>query len=418
MADFIFKPSANSAGDFSNALEFEGLDPAESVAVADGTYDVYEKVVTAFDVVEISAQFDVATIGEEPVISAVSGNVSVTIGSGIHAGTYTVDVFGVPLTVAGISTVPVCIKRPTVTGSASAGGTLTIVPGIWLFAGADPGDQTWQHQLDGVDIPGSTGLAYTVSSAAVGSGFTVEETFGGVMVESAITPITGASFSGPLDLGSKLVAWLDLSDASALFTDVARTSGVTNGSNIRGITDKSGNGNHAQIDANGITWNASAGQVEHAGGVAIKILDGTIVPASGELFTAIKTAERFNMMGVTFGNFRVAQVQSGSGSNTDNNANGSPFYMRDGADVSPQANRGDLFNAYATNTGMVAHARSIDFSYISLLNAGQDDLTFLAGTAAGAEGLVGSSTQVLLVSALTAQERSDLVNWISARTPS
>ncbi|MGC3940447.1 hypothetical protein ACOTTU_21815 [Roseobacter sp. EG26] len=190
MADFIFKPSSNGSGVFSNALEFQGFDPAETVNVADGTYDIYQKVVSGFAVTKISAEFALADVGEEPVVTATDGNVSVTIASGVHAGTYTQRApDGAALTVAMIATSATCFKLPTISGTTNAGDVLTVTPGLWLYEGSDPGDQTWQQKLGGVDVAGGTDLTYVIQPADDGAQFTAEERFGGVTVESGATAI-------------------------------------------------------------------------------------------------------------------------------------------------------------------------------------------------------------------------------------
>lgn len=141
--------------------------------------------------------FALETVSEEPVITVTSGNISVTIGSGPYAGTYDTNIStGLPLTVAMVEAAPTPIKLPVVTGTPVPGQTLTITPGLWIYDGPDPGDQTWQQQLDGVNISGGTGLTYVVQAGDVGSDFTVEETFGGSMIESVPRTIVLAGIVG------------------------------------------------------------------------------------------------------------------------------------------------------------------------------------------------------------------------------
>jgi hypothetical protein len=130
----------------------------------------------------------VENIGEEPVITASDGGISVTIAAGIYAGTYTARHDGVPLTTAMIAAAPTCLRKPAVTGATAAGATLTVTPGLWIYAGADPGDQSWVQRIDGV-ANGETDLDYVIQAADAGKGFTVEETFGGVTVTSAVTAL-------------------------------------------------------------------------------------------------------------------------------------------------------------------------------------------------------------------------------------
>lgn len=57
-----------------------------------------------------------------------------------------------------------------------------------------------------------------------------------------------------------MVALYDWSDISSLWQDTGRTSAITaNGQTIKGVTDKSGSGNHLSEATNGPTWE-SAGQ--------------------------------------------------------------------------------------------------------------------------------------------------------------
>ena len=129
----------------------------------------------------------VETIAEEPVIDTDgSGSVTVTIGSGVYAGSYATRHDGAVLTRAMIEAAPTCLVKPVTGGTATVGNTLTITPGLWIYAGADPGDQSWVQRLDGAAI-GETGLDYVIQPADAGRLFTVDETFGAVTVTSAAT---------------------------------------------------------------------------------------------------------------------------------------------------------------------------------------------------------------------------------------
>lgn len=130
----------------------------------------------------------VENLGEEPVIMASDGDISVTIATGVYAGTYATRHDGAPLTTAMIEAAPTCLLKPAVTGATVEGGTLTITPGLWIYAGPDPGDQSWVQKID--DGPnGETDLDYVIRAADAGKGFTVEETFGGITVTSAVTAL-------------------------------------------------------------------------------------------------------------------------------------------------------------------------------------------------------------------------------------
>lgn len=170
--------------------------------------------------VVLSTPLSIETVGEEPVIVAVGGNISITIASGGYAGTYETDYLGAELSVAALDTGPLCLVQPTVAGGTRAGDTLTITPGLWIYGGVDPGDQTWQHQLNGSDIPGGIDLDYTIQSADGGKTFTVRESFGNASVAS--TPLTLAPFA-PTDF-TGLTAWFDAADASTLIASDGQVS--------------------------------------------------------------------------------------------------------------------------------------------------------------------------------------------------
>lgn len=63
MADFIYKPSANAAGDFSGAEEFTGVNLNDVVNPADGTFDVFMRVQQGLVINDTApVSFDPATL--------------------------------------------------------------------------------------------------------------------------------------------------------------------------------------------------------------------------------------------------------------------------------------------------------------------------------------------------------------------
>ena len=135
----------------------------------------------------------VENIGEQPVITTDGdGDISITVGSGPYAGIYTTRHDGAPLTTAMVAAAPTCLRKPQVTGTTAAGDTLTITPGLWVYDGPDPGDQTWVQKVDGLTT-GETDLDYVIQPADAGKTFTVEEMFGGVTVTGAAVEIQPAA---------------------------------------------------------------------------------------------------------------------------------------------------------------------------------------------------------------------------------
>lgn len=234
MSDYIFKPSANAAGDFTNGVEFEGFDPGESVAVADGTYDIYQKVVSAFVVAQIGADLSVTEVGGEPVITATDGAISVSIDSGPYAGSYTQRVTdGAPLSVAMIEAAPTPIILPVITGTTSEGATLTAVPGIWLYAGADPGDQSFAWQNDSDGPLGVTEIGYTLQASDIGDTIRIEETFAGLTISSAPTSLVTVGAAVPEAFGAE--DWSVATGSGANELDITITSLPNDGGST--ITD-------------------------------------------------------------------------------------------------------------------------------------------------------------------------------------
>lgn len=240
-----------------------------------------------FGVENTSEDFSVVGVGNNP-----SDNISITIAAGPYAGTYTTRHDGSTLTNAMVDANPTCLVKPVVTGSTGDGDTLTITPGLWLYAGDDPGSQTWQQQFDGVDISGATDLDYTITliddSAKV---FTIEETFDGITVESAGVTIdtfvpgdyTATDLVADLFGSGEEGHFIQTVDNTDLYSGASPTgSNVTDGNTVGSMVDSSGNGNtvvQATTGARGI-WRATDKGIE---------LDGTDDGFSGSVGTPTTT---------------------------------------------------------------------------------------------------------------------------------
>lgn len=172
--------------------------------------------------------YSIENVGEEPVITADAGNVSVTIAAGAYAGTYTQRASdSATLTAAMIEAAPTCIKLPVVSGTETVGETLTAVAGLWVYDGADPGAQTWEWQNDTDGATGDTDLSYVLVAGDSGDTMSIDETFGGVTVSSVSTGTIGgggATFPVTTALGEGSTTAISSLDYSASFTPTAGTN--------------------------------------------------------------------------------------------------------------------------------------------------------------------------------------------------
>jgi len=417
MADFIFKPTSDAVGVFSSATEFENWQPDNSFSVAGGTYDIYQKVESGFEVQSVAAPFAVANRQQDPVITATQGALSVTIGAGDRAGTYaTRATDNAPLTVEMVAAAPTCILLPTVSGTPSVGEPLTRQSGLWLFAGDDPGAPTFRWISGTTGDTGQGGLQYVATARDVGQSLYVTETFGGETVPSLPTsPVVSPPFVDPTSLGSDLFVWLDLADAGSLFADATRTTPVTTtGQNVRGFADKSGFGRHGACPEDGITWDATTEQINANGSQAI------LVPAEGavqdmEVYIAVKTSWTWALLGSNFAANALGAAIFGQ-FNSPTTAVGMPIYGKNGVDLSVQS-RDALASEWCIDTGLVAHARLVDLTQISENKSNEDDLCFLALSEDGLGGLSHNATQIIVTRNLTALQRSELLAWMNTRLP-
>lgn len=133
-------------------------------------------------------------------IGAPGGNIGITVSGsegGVWDGTYTTDHAGAAFTLADVQAAPVALTKPVVTGNTGDGDVLTILPALFVYDGPALAPVVRRQQLDGINVPVADGgdqLTFTINLANhSGQAFTVEETFGGVTVESAAVTIDTAS---------------------------------------------------------------------------------------------------------------------------------------------------------------------------------------------------------------------------------
>ncbi|MEM0935349.1 MAG: hypothetical protein AAGJ91_05525 [Pseudomonadota bacterium] len=76
-----------------------------------------------------------------------------------------------------LSTGPVVLAAPELTGSVNVDQTVDVQRAIWAYDGtADEPTLAWQWRADGVDIPGATGPSYSPNAGQSGVGLSVVET--------------------------------------------------------------------------------------------------------------------------------------------------------------------------------------------------------------------------------------------------
>lgn len=397
--------------------------PTATITLPAGAYSfVNDGVAGTVNVIEIQTEFGVSNVGDEPVITATDGNVSVTLANGDYDGTYTTRATdGATLTVTMIAAAPTPIVLPTFSGVTTQGEVLTGVSPVFLFAGTDPQDLafSWVNNTDGAT--GTTALAYTAVAGDVGDTLKLSATFGGVTVDSVNTnEIVGSAGFSPLSLGAKLHTWLDFTDTAVLYQDTARTAVVTTDSQaVLGVDDKSGNNRHytAPVATTEFTWDATGEQVSSNGAALMYFeADDVLVGATStmEVYLAVKTADSsWVIMGVK-DEFLPYFAQASDGSSLGpSNGSGTPVYstnlVNNGA-----ATRDDLHTAWVTDAGLVAGANTVD---ISGWQASGHKLQILNGRNNSQQLSPGYVTHFIIASALTSGERSDLATWLGARLP-
>lgn len=161
------------------------------ISVSDIQGNKLEFLVAALDTVAAPV-FSLETISAEPqIIYDGDGSLSVSIGAGLYAGTYTQrSTDNAELTAAMIRAAVTPLLPPAVTGTTASGDVLSGTPGLWIYEGADPGERSYQWKADGTDIPGATELSFTMTTALQGSTVVLEETFDGEQILSTGTTAT------------------------------------------------------------------------------------------------------------------------------------------------------------------------------------------------------------------------------------
>lgn len=360
---------------------------------------------------------------EAVVVTATEGTVSVTIAQGTYAGTYTSDHAGNPLTVADITAQPLCLSKPVVTGGTAQNDTLTITPGLWIFDGDDRGDQSWQHQRNGVDIPAATDLTYLIQPADSGAVFTTVETYGAHSVTSQPLTLDVAPFS-PAFLPDVFI-WLPLADPFNIYTDAALTVPVSNdGDVVRGLRDASGNNNHFINSGASNIYDATRGELQFDGTTAADTryvhVDGKPAnpPASMDVYICLNTSDNeATLLSFTGGSAMVIAddtFTSNSGFTTGNvvyyTINGVPL-----TGVGSSTNRKELRDVVSNIDNPVG---SVLVCVRNLYDTTRDNWRLFASSGNGSYRFTGAATHVVYVdSTISAADRSLLETYLLARRP-
>lgn len=160
---------------------------------------------------------------------------------------------------------PVFTANPAATGTASAGSTVSVNNGS--VTGFPAPTFTYQWRCNGTAISGATSSTYTVGSFTSGDLIdclvTATNSQGSASADSNDLTFGGTPAYSPASLftGSEQGYWIDPSDFSTMFQDIAGTVPVTAVGQLVGrILDKSGKGNHfvAPADANRPTLQVDA----------------------------------------------------------------------------------------------------------------------------------------------------------------
>jgi hypothetical protein len=150
------------------------------------------------------------------------------------------------------------------------------------------------------------------------------------------TNAPAASFTDPTDLGSKLVIWLDFSDASNMNTLADGTGSVPgDGVGVRLVNDKSGNGNHMSNSADFGVYNSAGSYVNLNAGIVKPQKTSALTGLTSDMIvfcvmnnngdTSWTLAGEFNDSGAYLG-----LAQNGSSSATDASFGSGITYYDDG----------------------------------------------------------------------------------------
>lgn len=343
--------------------------------------------------------------GEIEISANATGMLTVQITGTSYDGTYNID--PTALASGAVNLVP-----PALSGSnPSAGDALTITPGFWLYR-TDLGAPVVSYTHNGAgSISGTT---YTSAPGDAGDTVTVSEVYtqGALVTSQASSAVTfaAASFSGPTAL-AELVAWWDPADPATRWQDTSGTTAASDvGDTVERIDDKSGGGNHLQrsnsfqsstratVVADGVDWNGDKLVVSLGTKSATMEMYAIIENDGGQPFVFSSNDADVSQQ------FGIAQE---SGSSPQDNFSGLT-YSTDGVDE-VFTSRSQVLAAWSPDR-VVAGARGIDWT-----GTRGDNLIILGYRNSGTFRFFGTARDIVVTTALSSSDRTDLINWLMAR---
>lgn len=287
-------------------------------------------------------------------------------------------------------------------------------------------------------------VAATVTNA-VRSGSTVTLTVsdtievGGVLDALAYTPgalvdVRGnpvAAFSGetitnnesawvPTDLGSKLVLWLDPSDLTKQFQDIAKTTAVTaTGQSVFAVEKTAGTATVDALAAGG--GSPGAPEITISGsdhywtfsdppGDTFRFV-GLPQTTTDEVYANLRTSDSLGAFIAANGPNNAAGIIQDTAATDPHAGAGTPSYRVNGSPISSPT-RDDLHTNWSTGTWNTIGITNLDTATAAAWNT-----THLMFYTDGDLDIAGDLGDVLITQALTTDERASLEAWLAARKP-
>ncbi len=152
------------------------------------------------------------------IVNAETGQIDITVSNPPEfAGVYQVNT-------GDLSSGPINLVPPAITGTADVGQVLTANPGLWIYdVGVGLPTQSWQWRLANSDIAGANAASYTVQPGDVGPGLSVRDIQTGTNGQRFADSMTVAQSFQPTDDGA-LLNWWDASDSATITANAGSVS--------------------------------------------------------------------------------------------------------------------------------------------------------------------------------------------------